>query len=78
MALDKKQFGAMKMRDKKSFVGIVGRQSKKVSGKQGIHHHPQMSQLGEGLANGLAVKRGPYTPPSPPALGTPFGSKTKV
>lgn len=35
------------------FVGIVGRESKKVSGKQGMHHHPMMSELGENVSGGL-------------------------
>lgn len=48
---------------------MVGRQSKKVSGKQGIHHHPMESQLGEGLTGGMPVKdrKGAYAPPAMPA-----------
>jgi len=75
VALGKAQFGAMKHRDARKFTGIVGRQSAKISGKQGIHHHPQMAQLGEGLAGGMTIEKGPYTPPAPPAPGTPFGKK---
>lgn len=35
------------------FTGMVGRESKKASGKQGMHHHPQMSQLGNAVMGGL-------------------------
>lgn len=37
----------------KGFTGIIGRESKKKSGKQGIHHHPMESQLGDGIAKGI-------------------------
>jgi hypothetical protein len=40
-------------------VGIVGRESKKVSGKQGMHHHPMMGQLGDNVAKGM--KPGGFT-----------------
>lgn len=56
-------------RDARKFTGMVGRQSKKVGGKQGIHHHPMESQLGEGLTGGMPVKdrKGAYVPPALPA-----------
>jgi hypothetical protein len=37
----------------RKFTGMVGRQSKKVDGKQGMHHHPQMSQLGLNVSGGM-------------------------
>lgn len=41
------------------FTGIVGRESSKSIGKQGMHHHPQMSQLGNALKGGM--KPGGFT-----------------
>jgi hypothetical protein len=35
------------------FVGMIGKQSKKVEGKQGIHHHPLMSKLGRNIEGGM-------------------------
>lgn len=35
------------------FFGVVGRQSQKKSGKQGMHHHPQMRELGQNVSGGL-------------------------
>ncbi len=39
--------------DARGFTGMVGKQSSKVSGKQGRHHHPLMAQLGATLAKGM-------------------------
>ena len=63
MALGKKQFGAMKERDARKFTGMVGKQSKRtgLNGKsQGIHHHPMMSQLGEGISGGIDPSPGRF------------------
>lgn len=43
----------------KGFAGMVGRESSKSIGKQGMHHHPQMSQLGNALKSGM--KPGGFT-----------------
>lgn len=48
-------------KDPSKFVGQVGRESIKASGKQGMHHHPQMSQLGNAMAKGM--KPGGFTRP---------------
>lgn len=41
------------LRQPTGFVGVVGRQSKKKAGKQGMHHHPMMAELGENVPGGL-------------------------
>jgi hypothetical protein len=70
VALSKGQFGAMKAKDASHFTGIVGRQSEKVSGKQGRHHHPLVGQLGAGMAGGMPMtgRMGAYRPPKAPAM----------
>lgn len=39
--------------DATKFTGVVGRQSSKKSGKQGMHHHQQMADLGNAVAKGM-------------------------
>lgn len=54
----------------RKFTGMVGRQSSKVSGKQGMHHHPMMSELGLNVSGGM--KPGGFHMPKMPKVGGKF------